>query len=205
MAHPYAGQKGGSKLLGRYGGASKQAASKAIEASARNTSTPKIGVSDLTPDGKKSADRGDRFARGGKVPATTNVIISMPSKDPAPMPIMPPPVAAAPPPMAPPQPMPLGGGMGGPPPGLKFGGRFKKGGAVKASPFEVGGPAAERGVAKVSNPSGKMGGDKASDKKRLANILGVKRAMGGKVPHMTAGAGSGEGREEKIGLQKRAK
>ena len=49
MAHPYAGQKGGSKLLGRYGGASKQAASKAIEASARNTSTPKIGVSDLTP------------------------------------------------------------------------------------------------------------------------------------------------------------
>lgn len=164
----------------------------------------------LKVDGSKGIARLDKRARGGKVngkgKTTVNVIINNPKDEkgagmpplPAGGPMLPkPPMAPPMPPMAPP----MAGGL--PPPGalppggpelpLKTGGRaYATGGAVKGT--------------KVQHTDGK------NDTKDIIRPKQVTFKTGGRVeagnargPKMTAGAGSGEGREEKIAVQKRSK
>lgn len=160
--------------------------------------------------GAKAKQRLDRpaFARGGRAKGKTDVtvIVQAPNAPDAggapPMPPpMPPPMAAAPPPMPPPHPpmVPPPGAAppGGPPPGgmpiRKDGGRvqgFKSGGAVSAKADS------EKNGTKVSHTPGKNDLDMISSKPAL-----LTRKKGGRVGNhdFEAGAGSGEGRLEKIG------
>lgn len=110
---------------------------------------------------------------------------------PAPVaPVLPPPAAAMPPPR-PPMGPPMGGAM--PPPGL------------------MGAPGAPGGMPPGVMPPRARGGrlnhpDEAADRAMIKNMVkpsALQRAKGGKVTGMTAGALSGEGRLEKIALQRK--
>ena len=104
-----------------------------------------------------------------------------------------PPMGAMPPPMVPPAPPrpPMAGPMGGAP-------------GAGAGPMLAGAPG---GIPPGIMPPRKRGGkvshpDEAEDRAMIKNMIkpsALKRAHGGKVHHMTAGAGSGDGRLEKIG------
>lgn len=126
-------------------------------------------------------------ARGGSTPkkhTTVNVVVApqggmhppgsgmMPAGQPMAMPPPRPPMAAPPPgaqPMMPPRPPMAPPGGGMPPPGMKPPGMMKRGGGVQST--------SEEGV-----PSESL----------------LQAASGGKVPHMSAGAMSGEGRIQKM-------
>lgn len=169
----------------------------------------------LKAGGKVPKARLDRFARGGKVkksPKTNvNVIVAAGGHPPqqgglgAPVPMGPPvgPAAgAAPPPMPPkpvlPPPGPAAGPMPGGPPMMprRNGGRtFAKGGKVAKGVFEEG----RRNGTQVSHTPGKNDLDDITDKPPIT------RKRGGGVPHMTAGAESGEGRLQKATNQRRSK
>lgn len=149
--------------------------------------------------GAKAKQRLDKpaFARGGRAKGKTDVtvIVQAPNAPDAggvpPMPPpMPPPMAAGPPPMPPPHP-PMVPPPGAAPPGAPPGGGMPiraSGGAVKA--------ASEKNGTKVSHTPGKNDLDMISSKPAL-----LTRKKGGRVTNhdFEAGAGSGEGRLEKIG------
>lgn len=170
-------------------------------------------------EGRKNGGRLDRFARGGKVSSkgtNVNVIITPGSGGQDHPPAIPIPVsagAAAPPPMPPRPPMMQAGippGIGGPggAPGAPMirrdGGRagYKRGGAVKD------GPAWKEGLRNGTSVEHSPGKNDITDIKRPKQITyktGGRIEATGMGPKMKAGAEGGEGRLEKIGIQKRSK
>lgn len=132
----------------------------------------------------------------GKGATNVNVIIApQGGGDKPPMP-MPPPALAGPPPGAPPMPPkpPMGAGpMGGMPPGAA---------GLPMAPGAPGGM--PPGLVPPRKRGGRVHEDAAQDKALIEKTLkdeGLvrERAAGGRMPHMTAGAASGDGRLEKIG------
>lgn len=156
--------------------------------------------------GAKSSARLDRYARGGKVKGkghtSVNVVVAPQGGDKPAIPAMPP--QGAMPPPRPPMPPMAGPGApmmppGGPgsPPGVirRSGGRaYASGGKVTAAYKE-----GLRNGTQVQHSDGKNDG---SDIYRAKQIT---YAKGGKVRGIDDGAGGGEGRLEKIALQKRSK
>lgn len=207
MSHPFAAHMGDkveksrvSKITRGYsngGMAAPGEARKAVKTLARPKS--------LKIQGDKGFARLDKRARGGKVSGkgrtTVNVIIAPQGGDKEAAPMMPPLPAGGPmlPPKAPPMMPPPGAMAGGPTPPLRNGGRaYASGGAVKEASLREG--------TKVSHSPGK------SDTKDIVRPKQVTFKTGGKVeagnkkgPSMDAGAGTGEGRIEKIAIQKRSK
>lgn len=132
----------------------------------------------------------------GKGATNVNVIVAPQGGGAAPPMPMPPPVLAGPPPGAPPMPPkpPMGAGpMGGLPPGAA---------GLPMAPGAPGGM--PPGLVPPRKRGGRVHADESQDKALIQKTLkdeGLvrERARGGRMPHMTAGAATGEGRLEKIG------
>jgi len=201
MAHPYAQHKGKhphhshrvKKLFGHMadgGKVTEKDKGLVKEIIDVHRKEHKMIHADQKACGGKAMPRMDKYARGGKVKSKghhtkINIIVAPKGGDHAGSPPMmpppggPPPGAGAPPPMSPkapmaPPPNPMAGGMPGMggPPGMKHGGKV-------------------RPRSGISSPK---------NLKEWANYASsnTRYAEGGKVTKYTAGAGTGEGRKQKI-------
>lgn len=172
----------------------------------------KTATTDTADTGDLPYKKGGRAQRkkGGRVGKTNvNVIISQPPEHPA-MPMMPPPMphpvappmGAAPVPRPPMPPVGMPGaapapGMPGMMPRRDGGGAFKRGGAVKD------GGAWKEGLKNGTQVSHSPGKNDLTKDELYTKPPKLTRKRGGRALGMTAGAGSGEGREQKVEMQKR--